>query len=654
MKIEKPGIYFCSVHPRITKLYYFITLRPLLIFTLGSVYGNQFIILLKYSAILILCSIIHYLIELTEKKSLQETKLSAMSQIPTPAMQRYGEYLRRVYARQVLPCENKYKPKSTQKYINLTMISKYKESRAELDAFTKATIIGNIDDVIETKIAITLQDIGQLEDGSSAQCILVQGGPGVGKTTLAWEICHQWGKGSLLQHYSLVILLKMRDQCVREAKILSDLFRYPDPELQATLYKDIVQNNGNSVLMLLEGYDELPPEVQVKSPLADLIEGKVLPEATILITTRTSSSDIVFEKCKATKFQHIEVVGFTKEQIDSYINDVLSDQEVLRDFRYYLEKFPHIHGLMHVPLNCGIVLDVYTSRSSNDKPPKTQTELYTALTKTLLCRYLSSHQVHGTQKLRISNFSDLPADTSATFIELCKIAYQGIVSNQQIFSNMPTNQETLGLMQAVPELYGSEESSATSHNFLHLTLQEFLSAVHISSFSQQMLVKTLESFFGKKHLVIVLRFLAGLTKLEPQQTGNPSVIGKASSFFRKSPVRYVKSLQQDAMGFIETLHWLFEAQEKELLLQVLGRRPQDRNLSSQTLSPFDCYALGYCIANSECNWTLNLRSTTIDEEGMTMMADNCNGRFRNVAVLDLIRNGIATKGAAALCKYLTI
>ena len=567
--------------------------------------------------------------------------------IPTLAISKCADYLRGIYACRLLPYESKYSPKSAQKYINLAMITKQKESKAELDAFTRATIRGDVDDVVEMKTAITPRDIGRLEDGSLAKCILVQGAPGVGKTTLAWELCRRWGEGTLFSEYLLVVLLKMRDQSVQNATTLSDLFKHPNPEVQAAVYKDIADRNGKSVLILLEGYDELPPELQERSIFSALVEGKELPNATILVTSRTSSSDTVYEKCKTTKFQHVEVVGFTGEQIESYIKSTVTDEKVLEAFRHYLKKYPHIHGLMYIPLNCGIVLDVFISSSNDEEPPTTQTELYTVLIKTILCRYLSSDPVHSKRKWRLSGFCDLPHDVHLIFLQLCKIAYKGIISNHLIFSDIPADQETLGLMQSVPELYESKATNAVSHNFLHLTLQEYLSAVHISTFSQDEFVEALVSMFGKKHLAVVLRFLAGLTKLAPRKG---SFSSRTRALFKKSPIQCVKSLQRDALGFIDTMHWLFEAQEKELLSQVLGRNIQDRNLSSKFLSPFDCYALGYCLANSQCKWKLNLKSCSIAEEGMNMFASNGDGSFCGVEVLNLDRNSIASQGGTALCE----
>ena len=584
-------------------------------------------------------------------KQLQLSKSSIQVPSRSQSVIRYAKYLRDVYECQILPVEKKLQPKSSQKYVNLAMIHKQKEKQSELDAFTSATIHGSVDDIVETKKSIVLQDIGKLEDGSLPRCILIQGAPGAGKTTLAWEMCRQWGEGRLLQQFSLVVLLKMRDITMQEATDVTSLFSRHDLELQKIVSNEVTQNRGASILLFLEGYDELPQELQERSIFASILEGEVLPKATVAVTSRTSSSDSVFEKIKSTKFQHIEVVGFTKEQIETYISDAIDDGEVLENLHAYLKKYPHIHGLMYNPLNCSIVVDVYTSGTRSDDPPKTQTELYTSLTKTLLRRYLSTHPIHAKQKKwLLSSFAELPPDVYAIFLELCEVAYKGMLDNRLIFQDIPPTQGTLGLMQTVPELYGTEK---VTHNFLHLTLQEYLCAVHISSFTKQKLIRSFESLFGKPHLVVVLRFLAGLTKFNLNRGKNPSFLTKVAEFFgmRKSLTKCVATLQRDRSGFIETLHWLFEAQEKELLTFILGQGTQEHDLSFYYLSPFDCHVLGYCIAQSACKWKISLRSCGISEDNLKMITGESDTSLHNIATLDLHRNSIGFKGGITLGMY---
>ena len=343
-----------------------------------------------------------------------------MEHVP-PVIARYAQYLRSVYARRSRPIEErKWHPISTKSFINLAMICKRKEKKAEMDEFTAATIRGNIDDIIDSKKPINLKDIGSLENGSRARCILVQGAPGIGKTMLAWQLCRKWGEKKLLQDYPIVVLLKMRDKSVQKAKQLGDLFTVQDPEMAKELCKEIGKNAGKSLLLVLEGYDELPLVLQQKSIFSDIIIGELLPEATVLITSRPSASKSLVEKCSSTKFQHIEVIGFTKEQIKLYVEDVVGEDEaLLRDFNQYLSHYPHLHTMMYIPLNCAIVVEIYKLKRDSGAVPKTQTELYTELTVMLFRRY-TTH----TEDPADANISTPPSDPR--LLDLSKLAYEGI------------------------------------------------------------------------------------------------------------------------------------------------------------------------------------------------------------------------------------
>ncbi len=65
--------------------------------------------------------------------------------------------------------------------------------------------------------------------------------------------------------------------------------------------------------------------------------------------------------------------------------------------------------MMYIPLNAAIVVEVYrTSKKDKSNIPRTMTQLYSCLVRSLLRRYLNDHQVHGKQKWRIRTFDDLP------------------------------------------------------------------------------------------------------------------------------------------------------------------------------------------------------------------------------------------------------
>ena len=151
----------------------------------------------------------------------------------------YASYLKSVYTREKLPIYDKWPQVKSKKYINLALIQKEDITKRETDQFTTATTHGNIDNIKKTKRAIDIGEIAQLPDESQPKCILVEGAPGVGKSTFAWKVCRKWGKGKLLQQYKLVVLLRLRDKNVRAAKIIPDLFQYHDDQIQQAAVGEI-------------------------------------------------------------------------------------------------------------------------------------------------------------------------------------------------------------------------------------------------------------------------------------------------------------------------------------------------------------------------------------------------------------------------------
>ena len=441
----------------------------------------------------------------------------------------YASYLKSVYTQEKLPNYDKWPQVKSKEYINLALIEKEDITKPEVVQFKRATIHGNIDDIKKSKRATNISQVAQLPDGSQPKCILVDGAPGVGKSTFAWKLCRKWGKGKLLQQYRLVVLLRLRDKSVRAAKNISDFFRYHDHQIQQAAVEEITKLRGKGVLLLFEGYDELPQEMRTEnSVFLDVVMGRELPEATVLITSRPWASEFLYDKCKDRISPHIEILGFTKADIQSYIESTTAnDPSLLEGLKNYISCYPHIGGLMYIPLNSAIVVEVYrNSRKDDTLVPKTMTELYSSLVRTLLLRYLFEDPVHGKmRRWRVRSFSDLPQDVYQQLCELCRIAYEGIIHGQQvIFSDLPEDFETLGLMQCTPELY-VDEGAVVSHNFLHLTVQEYLAAFHLSQQPVEEQIEHCREFkevqgkaecYRKQwdHLQMMLLFLSGLGRFQ--------------------------------------------------------------------------------------------------------------------------------------------
>ena len=576
-------------------------------------------------------------------------------------------------------------------YINLALIEKEDITKPEADQFTRATIHGNIDDIKKSKRATDIGQIAQLPDGPQPNCILVEGAPGVGKSTFAWKLCRKWGKGKLLQQYQLVVLLRLRDKSVQTAKNISDLFRYRDHQVQQVAVEEIQRTGGKGVILLFEGYDELPEILRtMNSIFLDVITGEELPEATVLITSRPWASEFLHRECKRHISQHIEILGFTKDNIQFYLESTIPDDpSLLAGLKKYISCYPHINSLMYIPLNSAVVVEVYrNSRKDDVIVPKTMTELYSSLVRSLLLRHLLDHPVHGKKRWRVRSFNDLPQDVYQQLCELGRIAYEGILHDQQvIFSDLPEEFETLGLMQCAPELY-ADEGVAVSYNFLHLTLQEYLAAFHLS---QQPVEKQIEHFRKyeqakehkrqwsmpfyhksptekqreevkqQRHFHMVLRFLCGITQFKEysnEQLNTFLIEDSGDDSF--SDDSFIDDSSSDLASGIrkvtfDTLHWLFEAHDSKVIAKVLGSSDIQLVEHFRTVTPFDCFVLGYRVSHSNCTWKIDLRLCHIGDEGVEMLVrgaveeeTHCTG---GISMINLWWNDITSEGVKHLLSF---
>ena len=178
-----------------------------------------------------------------------------------------------------------------------------------------------------------------------------------------------------------------------------------------------------------------------------------------------------------------------------------------------------------------------------------------------------------------------------------------------------------GLLQEEPELY-LESSGSSSYHFLHKTVQEFMTALHVSSLPPAERAEFIRTSFGKSNMTMVVRFMAGLTKFQSQDE-----IG-------------VLAFQEEGeRRLVESLHWLFEAHDPGLVQKCMGHRESTLSLGGVNLAPFDCYVLGYCIANSRQPWNVSLPQFSINGQCVKMLMMVEKGRaFDYIKTIDFTFN----------------
>ena len=166
----------------------------------------------------------------------------------------YTQYLRWLYARlhsKDRSSSIQWPPSVTKKFFRLAMIETATVQRGKIeDKFVQMTITGKVDDILRHKYLIKLENIFK-ESRSRRKVILLEGAPGCGKSTLSVYICQQWEKGQLFNQFKLVILIRLRDPAVKNAKGLADLLPCSNAKTAQLLAGIMMEMKCQDVLFIL-------------------------------------------------------------------------------------------------------------------------------------------------------------------------------------------------------------------------------------------------------------------------------------------------------------------------------------------------------------------------------------------------------------------
>ena len=344
--------------------------------------------------------------------------------------------------------------------------------------------------------------------------ILVEGVAGAGKTTLSWHACKEWAAGRLFKDVSLLIHISLGEPDIHSATKLADLIPHSSEEMRTNVAKVISERRGKGVCFLFEGCDEAPPSLW-QSFLYRFVAGtggrSMVPHAHIILTSRPGIPIQLLNRLTG----RVVMQGFNS--LDCFVSKCsLSHKDQLLE---EIRMKPELDSLCCLPLNAVIL--VYLYDILGDSLPSTRTGLFDPLVRNFIIRQMQTRV--GIEPASIDNFpEDLPDSIQDIFRKLSKLAYKSLLQgkrtvNQQMLTQfgLKSFDNALGFLDVHQKLtmHGPTKQFA----FIHLSLQEFLAAFHISQMNEHHQELAVKSVYDQNPLSPVLTFYAGITRLKVQK-----------------------------------------------------------------------------------------------------------------------------------------
>ena len=584
----------------------------------------------------------------------------------------YLDYLKFLYASldKKQTSSDQWPPSATKKFFRLAMLKTTKVKRGEIeDRFVRMTITGKVDDILRQKYPIQLQDIfketehwrqATKENESQRKVILLEGAPGCGKSTLSVYICQQWEKGQLFNQFQLVILIRLRDPAVKNAKGLADLLPCPDTKTSQQMAARMLANRCQDVLFILDGWDELPPNLRKNSIFHQIVQPKLsrsnpLCESTVIVSSRPIASGDLHHVVSS----RVEILGFTAEELHQFFTECLKgDTEAVKTLLERIEENPEVAGSCYLPLNATILVHLFKNLSDRNTLPTTLYGIFSSLVLNCIKRHLKLRTQY--KDVSIESLDQLPQFAKKSFSALCRLAYDGVMEDKIIFTSLPADVNTLSLLQGVESFIGREK--AVSHNFIHLSIQELLAAWYIATqlpASEQ--VSKFNELFDKSRFSAVFRFYAAITKL--RTPGIKDVVMNVVKTYNSKFQNYYTEKEGKVL-MVCLLHCLYEAQDPSLCESVAQQLQHGLDLRDTTLTPSDCLCIGYFLAHvckvAAGEFKVDLGSYSVGDQGCKYLVSGLHKYLdTHSAVTTLLsmamnNNAISHHGIHHLSTLLTI
>ncbi|XP_056438575.1 NLR family CARD domain-containing protein 3-like, partial [Gadus chalcogrammus] len=468
--------------------------------------------------------------------------------------------------------------------------------------------------------------------------MMTTGVAGIGKTVLTHKFTLDWAEGKTNQDIHIIIPFTFRELNLLKGKEFSlvELLHHFFIEIKEP---GICQFDWFQVVFILDGLDEcrLPLDFQnnpiwtdvtkstsVDVLLTNLIRGDLLPSARIWITTRPAAANQIPAECVD---MVTEVRGFNDQQKEEYFRKRFREETLASTIISHVKKSRSLHIMCHIPVFCWITAsvleDFFKTSQTGEETPKTMTQMY--------LHFLRVQTIQGDRK-----YCGMP-ENREIILSLGKLAFNQLEKGNLIFYEADLAECDIDIRAA--SVYSGVFTQIFKEEcwlyqekvfcFVHLSLQEFLAALHVFQsyintgvdllsekkerkmnllrkksllhhLCRSAVDKALQSENG--HLDLFLRFLLGLY-LETNQILIRDLLGQKgrSLLANQETVSYIQEKISEDLppeGILNLFQCLDELNDRSLVKEI-QQYLTSGSISGKSLSPAQCSALAFILLSSE-------------------------------------------------------
>ncbi|XP_054880365.1 NLR family CARD domain-containing protein 3-like [Poeciliopsis prolifica] len=486
---------------------------------------------------------------------------------------------------------------------------------------------------------IKQEDIFKVPPGRDQpiRTVMTKGAAGIGKTVLIQKFTLDWAEGKTNQNIQFIFPFTFRElNLLKEEKFsLVELIHHLFPET-----KGIRNFESFQVLFIFDGLDEsrfnldfynnliltdVTESSSVDVLLTNLIRKELLPSALLWITTRPAAANQI-----PGKFVDMvtEVRGFTDPQKEEYFRKRFRDEKQANKIISHIKTSRSLHIMCHIPVFCWItatVLEDMLKTTEGGDLPKTLTEMY--------IHFLVVQT--KVKKIKYDGGSETDphwSPESRKMIEsLGKLAFDQLQKGNLIFyepdlTECGINIRAASVYSGVFTQIFKEERGLYQDKvfcFIHLSVQEFLAALHVhltfinsgvnlleeceteekksklANLHQSAVDKALQSPNG--HLDLFLRFLLGLSLQTNQKLLHGLQTEKTRSLQKnQQTVQYIKQKISNNVSVDKSINLFYCLNELRdcSLQEEIRKYLKSGSLSTDKLSPAQWSALVFILLSS--------------------------------------------------------